>query len=228
MTLKLKWATAGLLFGLGFLGLAIVGWIQDWSWADDLWRSLFIEIGSGLLLAAGGVLVVSRFQSIVARQQQETVRVIREELRPPTSEPSRRRSAADFQCPDLADVQILTPVVDISSGDALLRVRVRLIDRPAGIGGKYSSYVYFRSPSHFAIGTGGQYADLLFESHTRVSGDEHDGWYEAERPIPQHSEPGTWRVEFLQLADSVGNTCRLTGDEVAEMGFPVTFEVVDT
>jgi hypothetical protein len=42
--------------------------------------------------------------------------------------------------------------------------------------------------------------------------------------LPQYSEAGTWKLDYISVYDEVGNRRRLSYDDASNLGFPTTFQ----
>lgn len=116
-------------------------------------------------------------------------------------------------------------MVELGSSRAEITCLVRIIDQVAGVPGPDFSnspnQLWFESPSGQAV-----YAE--FVESTRVSGDSKDGTYEGCIEVPRYAERGTWTLQRVYLVDAAGNDETLTIRDVEQLGFPTSFEVIDS
>ena len=131
-------------------------------------------------------------------------------------------SVQDSQPPQLA-AMVLTPSIDVSAGPATVTATLQVIDDLTGMQPGVSQLeIRFRSPSgqQFRGASGLGFEFLL------ITGDALDGQWRADFEVPQFSEAGTWMLEFVFLADAVGNATILDAAQVQGLGLPTEFEVI--
>jgi hypothetical protein len=132
------------------------------------------------------------------------------------------KSRGDTQPPDLRSFSFTPLVVEVNASAAIVTCRARIVDDLAGVAGEgytsSASQARFRSPS-------GQLKDVMFDHRTRVSGDALDGIYEATLSFSAEVERGFWEVEYVLVADQVGNTRTYRGAELRDLGFTTRLEV---
>lgn len=128
----------------------------------------------------------------------------------------------DTRAPELRTFDFSPTVVALARGSVAIKCRARLVDDLSGIAGEgYTSspsQARFRSPS-------GQIRDVMFDPQARISGDLHDGVYEATLTLPAQAERGFWVVEHVLVADQVGNAYSYSTVELRERGFGTRLEV---
>ena len=125
-------------------------------------------------------------------------------------------SEGDTSSPNILSFDFEPKAVDASTSSKEITVTARLTDDLSGV--DLSTQARFRSPS------GNQFVDVGFwPPGGLISGDELDGIYESKLTLPQHSEQGTWKIEYFLLVDKVRNTRWLNRDELVSLGFPTTF-----
>lgn len=219
------WVVSALVVGTSSLALAAIGWALEWSWADEFWRSLLIELGAGVLLASGGYLAVFLLRREARREREVTVQAVRSEISRLVRARSPGSGSSDVRAPRLDRFEISPNTVDVSTGSGLITLTAELSDELAGLAGEgYTSsptQVRFRSPS------GGQFRDGMFQPDLNlVSGDPNSGVYVYEMTIPQYAEGGLWTVESFLLVDQVGNQRRMGPEEMTGRSLPVSFEVI--
>ncbi|HPR65622.1 MAG TPA: SdrD B-like domain-containing protein, partial [Methanothrix sp.] len=125
-------------------------------------------------------------------------------------------SVGDVEPPDVLSFDFDPKAVDTSTSSQEITATAHLTDDLSGFS---SASVWFESPSD------GQSVGVSLSFNDRISGDELDGIYEDEMTLPQYSEPGTWKLDYISLSDSVGNRKRLSQDDAKALGFPTEFEV---
>jgi serine protease len=123
-------------------------------------------------------------------------------------------SVGDFQPPNIVTFDFDPKDVDTSTISQEVTITARLTDDLSGVdqGG-----LRFYSPSR------SQSVGAWFISFERISGDELDGIYRHKMTIPQYSEAGTWRLEYISIYDKVGNRKQLSYEEASALGFPTSF-----
>jgi hypothetical protein len=129
--------------------------------------------------------------------------------------------AGDTTPPELAGFSWSPRTVDTTNGPVTFDVSAHITDDHAGAAdNRMLGEVRFRSPSR------GQFLDASFFGSSRTSGTSTDGTYKPAYTVtlPQHSERGTWTVEYFYLTDQAGNSKRLTAADLANRGFPNSFE----
>jgi uncharacterized repeat protein (TIGR01451 family) len=125
-------------------------------------------------------------------------------------------SVGDAEPPNILSFDFDPKSIDTSTSSREVTVTARLTDDLSGV--DLSTQARFRSPS------GNQFADVGFwPPGGLISGDELDGIYESKLTLPQHSEQGTWKLDYIYLRDNVGNRRQLSQEDVAVLGFPTTF-----
>jgi hypothetical protein len=124
-----------------------------------------------------------------------------------------RSAEPDVAAPALASLDF-APDSALADGVDSVTVRMRVTD--AGVGVMYAG-VRFNSPS----------ATLTVQcsSVTPTAGTVHDGTYACRLAFPAGAEGGTWRVQSVSAADSLGNTLFLLSSQLREAGFPTQLHV---
>jgi len=123
-------------------------------------------------------------------------------------------SVGDAESPDTVSFEFDPKSVGTSTSSQVITVTARLTDDMSGLD---RAQVRFESPSE------SQSVSVSFTSSDRISGNELDGVYEDTMTLPQYSEPGTWKLDYISLYDNVGNRKQLSKEDVAALGFPTTF-----
>ncbi len=103
--------------------------------------------------------------------------------------------SADEEPPRIEELSIAPATVDVSGAATTVTVTARITDAQAG----------FVEGNFDVITSAGDWAGgIYFTAGNRVSGNEFDGVYEIELPVPRYGPPGTWRVACY-LVDDAGN-----------------------
>ncbi len=123
----------------------------------------------------------------------------------------------DLTPPELLEISVKSPEVDVSAGAQEITVTIRATDN-LELGD--IARVDFKSPS-------GEQRILLLalEPSERILTVRE---YVAKKLLPQHSESGTWRTSFTQLRDRAGNYRDYLPEELTQRGLSVSFEVVSS
>ena len=124
-------------------------------------------------------------------------------------------SIPDTTPPTIADMTIAPPLIDVSSGDQIVTIDLRLTDDLSGLSSFHSLDV--QSPS-------GQ--QRHFQAFSLISGTPTDSIWRANRSLPQYSEDGIWSINGVGVADRAGNRRFFSRADLTDMGFPTTFTVV--
>ena len=122
--------------------------------------------------------------------------------------------AGDSTAPSLTAFAISPTTIDTSTGAQAITITATITD---DLTGNANSNGIFRSPS-------GEYASVNFDSTHRTSGTAQNGTYTATVTLPQASEQGTWTLQDLILNDQVGNSQYLNTTQIANLGYPTTFQ----
>ena len=124
-------------------------------------------------------------------------------------------AVVDVTAPDVLDVRVLTPQVDVRTGPSSARIRLRLADAGSGTA---SVFVFPTGPRRAAGGAG-------VPTMTLVEGTTADGWWEGDMPVRQHAHAGTF-VFGVRPMDRVNNLRELSGEQLTEQGMTARFEVL--
>jgi hypothetical protein len=122
----------------------------------------------------------------------------------------------DTEPPEVVSFDFDPKSVDTSTSSQEITVTTRTTDDLSGLD-QGSIRLYSTSQS--------QSTNAWFGSHQRISGDELDGVYECKMTLPQYSEAGTWKLDYISAYDEVGNRRRLSCEDAVALGFPTEFEV---
>lgn len=102
----------------------------------------------------------------------------------------------DSQAPLLVSIDPISSVnADFSAGGQVQTVTFQVTDNASGFG---YGYLFLYSPS------GGFVGATYFDTASLITGDDLDGTYSVDVPIPQYAPSGTWSLEF-SLNDNAGN-----------------------
>jgi hypothetical protein len=123
--------------------------------------------------------------------------------------------APDEQPPELTGLSISPPDVDVDLVGRPVTVTIQVTDDLSGVleGAKWAE---FSSPS------GRDTVRFDFGSPL-PGGDATAAAFEATTTVPRRSEPGTWTLDFVSLADDTGNLVTLSATDVQALGPPETF-----
>jgi hypothetical protein len=81
------------------------------------------------------------------------------------------------------------------------------------------SQVFFVEPD-------GQRNFAMFSDGQRISGTNVDGVYQYQMTVPQCSAQGTWTTQSFSLVDNAGNSQSLNAIQLANVGFPTSFQQI--
>ncbi|MGZ4791129.1 MAG: DUF7743 domain-containing protein [Ilumatobacteraceae bacterium] len=131
---------------------------------------------------------------------------------------------SDTTAPLLESLTIAPSSIDTSNGAQTVTVTIHVTDDLAGVAAGdpngFADFVFF------GPGPGHQQVDAIFRNTARVSGTSLDGVYTTTMTLPALSVRGTWAVVDAAIVDSVGNRLYLNGKDLADRGFPNSFEQV--
>src|SRR5260370_465760 len=123
--------------------------------------------------------------------------------------------ASDTQPPVLTSFTFSPTSVNTTTSSATVNLTAQVTD---DLSGTNDVYLYFVSPS-------GQHS--AFGPMTLTSGSNLNGTWTGQSSIPAFSEPGTWIVSQLVVADFVGNFHEYLTSDLAALGFPTQL-IVDS
>jgi PKD repeat protein len=106
--------------------------------------------------------------------------------------------------------------VDVSAGAQNITVTARITDAPSGL---RFGYLSFRSHSQQQQQFG------TFGPYSIQTGDLRDGVHQINITIPQFSEAGEWKIEYIYLFDAVNNMRWYYTEDLAALDFPTVFTV---
>ena len=120
----------------------------------------------------------------------------------------------DTQAPELSAVTFSPNSVDVSAADATITVDLSTTDDVSGVVMTLTNDQEFelRSPS------GKQSRLVQFREFTRISGTAINGVWRATFKMARYSEPGIWKLQFLQLQDAARNLRFYTSATLAGFG----------
>jgi len=96
----------------------------------------------------------------------------------------------DTQPPEIVSFDFDPKAVDTSTSSRQITATARLTDDLSGVD---QGSVRFYSPSK------SQYVGAWFSSYERTSGSDLDGVYLHKMTLPQYSEPGTWKLDYISI-----------------------------
>jgi len=105
--------------------------------------------------------------------------------------------AGDTTVPTLVSLDVSTPHVDASTGEAHVQVLVHATDAGSGIS-------YLEASFASTSGAQSQYASAA-PPYDLVSGDDSDGFFKLDIVLPQWSETHQWNAVDVSLDDGAGN-----------------------
>ena len=117
--------------------------------------------------------------------------------------------------PELIEVTILSPVVDVSDSFAAVDISVRATDDESGV---ETVQLEFESPS-------GKHGATLFNHVQSLSGSPRDAVRKGSASVLQYSEAGTWKLVRAYLSDKLRNQRTYNEEELISLGISATFEV---
>ena len=132
-------------------------------------------------------------------------------------------SAGDTTPPNILSFDFGPKAINTATSSQEITFTVHLTDDLSGVWGNMGhggtpSQAQFKSPS------GNQYSSVSFAySEDLVSGNDFDGIYSGKMTLPEYSEDGTWKLEYLLLVDNVNNQKRLSRADAIALGFPTEF-----
>jgi hypothetical protein len=124
-------------------------------------------------------------------------------------------SVGDSEPPEVVSFNFDPKSVDASTSSQEITITARTTDDLSGLD---QGSIRFYSPSQ------SQSTNAWFSFNQRISGDDLDGVYECKMTLPQYSEAGTWKLDYISVYDEVGNRRRLSYDDASNLGFPTTFQ----
>jgi hypothetical protein len=137
----------------------------------------------------------------------------------------RVSGTADRTAPELKGLTLSNATLDTRNGTATFSATLQITDDMVGLMGDSNGWdeggaIGFSSPS----GVG--YAWSQIRRSNRISGTSANGTYQVWFQLPQHSEEGTWTLDYIELRDRNDNTRFLIPANLVAMRIPVpTIEV---
>ena len=136
-------------------------------------------------------------------------------------------SVGDTKPPDVLSFDFDPKAIDTSAASQVVTFTTRLADDLSGVtDGDIGGMGVSPSQARFQSPSGNQISDVGFVPRNLISGDEFDGIYRSTMTLPRYSEQGTWKLQHFLLVDDVGNSRRLSQNDMDNLGFPTEFEVV--
>ncbi|MEJ5367893.1 MAG: Ig-like domain repeat protein [Bryobacteraceae bacterium] len=124
--------------------------------------------------------------------------------------------ASDTLAPLLVSYSFSPSSITLTGSSVTLTGTITATDNLSGL---YLAYIAFYSPS------GQQRVDCYPQPGAPNSGTPLNGSYNCSGTFTPGMETGTWRVQFVELRDVVGNARYYTTQELAGMGLPTTLPV---
>ena len=115
---------------------------------------------------------------------------------PPTTTNTTTTRPFNPKAPRALSMTVSPKELDTSAGPAKLTVRLRMVD-------DQGDAVTDGTTVRFTNGDG--FRDVPYEAWKRISGDGHDGVYEATFDLEHHTAQGLWSFVVLRLNDEAGN-----------------------
>lgn len=128
---------------------------------------------------------------------------------------------SDTSAPRLESLTIAPSSIDTSAGPQTISLTARISDDLSGV-----SFVPHRFSEVLLVGPGNQQVSAYFGEADRVSGTPFDGVYATTTIVPALAAKGTWVVHHVSAVDSVGNRLVLLQQDLADRGFPNSFEQI--
>lgn len=130
--------------------------------------------------------------------------------------------ACDTTAPELKGLQITPSAVETTGGAQTFTVQLHLTDPagPDGCGGVVGFGCSLHSPNN-------EQRAYMIGTPTLISGDANDGVYQITFGVPQHSEAGSWRVDYFWATDEARNYARLSTAQLNALGFTSTLTVTE-
>jgi hypothetical protein len=129
-------------------------------------------------------------------------------------------AGVDVTAPTLVGMTLSPESIDTGGSSATVSAALTVFDDLSGFGpaGTFRGDMFFNSPS----GSQSRICRL------RSPGPATSGVMTCSMSFPRYSEAGTWAITYLYFTDDVGNTRRLTVDELRAAGIPTTISVTGT
>ena len=124
----------------------------------------------------------------------------------------------DVTPPELVELTLDRPQIDVSSGPATITVSARVSDDLSGAARMQIDIV---SPS-------GEQQTSIYPVGEKVTGSSAEWVYTGKVTLPQFSESGTWKLRHVFVHDEVGNLRHYRFSELGLLGFLGSFEVLDS
>ncbi len=126
---------------------------------------------------------------------------------------------SDTSAPSLVSYSFSPSSITLAGSPVTLTGTIAATDNLSGL---YLAYISFYSPS------GQQRVDCYPQPGVPNSGTPLSGSYDCSGTFTPGMETGTWRVQFVELRDTVGNARYYTTQELAGMGLATTLAVSAT
>lgn len=129
--------------------------------------------------------------------------------------PRQAKTAEDLTPPQVTAFSITPTEINTGSQDQLLTLNITLTDDLSGVSTWYDEGGHGNVQVRMRPLIGTQMVD--FWNLNRVSGDALNGTYTATATVPAYAKVGVWQVEYLYLADKIGNTQYLYADDLISL-----------
>jgi len=141
--------------------------------------------------------------------------------------PSRTSAAEDVTPPQVTTFSITPTEFNTGSSEQMLTLNITLTDDLSGVSTWYDEGGHGMTQVRLRPLIGTQMAD--FWNLSRVSGNALNGTYTATTTVPAYAKVGVWQVEYLYLADKIGNTQYLyTNDLISLLPGAQGISIVNT
>ena len=143
--------------------------------------------------------------------------------------------ADDINPPNVLNFDFGPKEVNVSASSQEVMFTIQLADDLSGVS---SGRIQFVSPSGYQSADIRLCRDLFFGDNEvnsgcviglpcfPIFGDKLDCTFACKMKIPQYSEKGTWKLDYVWINDVKGNERRYSKSYMEDLGFPTEFEVV--
>lgn len=134
---------------------------------------------------------------------------------------------SDGTPPTLTGLSFAPTVVDTSASSQNVTVTLSASDDISGVFfGLFNSYYYFIGVT-FQSPSGNQYvsAQGIYSHPAPIAGTPLAGTWQLPAQWPQYSEQGTWKLNYLDFQDTVGNSVYYSPAQLQALGFPTTIVI---
>lgn len=124
---------------------------------------------------------------------------------------------SDTNPPQLVEWDFTPRTVDVTTAEQEITFTARITDNLSGAGDNVGWVELVCGEE--SVGEGFYFPDHL------VAGNALEGWYQFSVTLPQLADPGTYRIGYLDLYDSAGNSQSLTYSNMVQRGLPAELVV---